>query len=364
MSQPSLLNKSFSEGKYKGRSTRESQMLASQDSELSTVILKHNKPHLIIIAIFLSLIFIASLYFLYRFLFPQPYILIDSSVLYNGSVISTMDYFHIMLDEPVHFKTLMPDAIASLPDFTAKEYLIYNPDTYQILVEYDSDESRQIASLTKLMTALITIDTYELDDIIVYDGILPDDLEWTLELEKGDTLSVADMLHAMLMSSYNDAAYLVAKNYPNGGEEGFITEMNRRAKAYGMYDTNYANSYGFDDPNNYSSAHDLMILSSHFLQNKYLMSIVRTGGKTIQIVADKGLGDSRKKIIYSTNHLLGRDPTVYGMKTGTTNGAGQCFTGYFINGDGSRYVSILLGSESDRFQETQDLVKYVEDNFK
>lgn len=363
MPQPSLLNKSFLKGKDKKYSSNDFQEIGTKQADVSKGLFK-SKTSLTFALTFILLIFITSLYLLYKFLFPTPYILVDSTILYNNSVTVIKEYSQIKLDEPVNFKTLNPEAITLLPEITASEYLVYDPDTYQVFVKNNSSEKHQIASLTKLMTALITIDTYELGDKIIYDGILPDDIEWTLNLEPGDTLTVEDLLNAMLMSSYNDAAYLVAKNYPDGGEDGFITEMNRRAIAYGMYDTSYANSYGFDDPDNYSSAHDLMILSSHFLQNTYLMSIVRKGGETVQIVANKGFGDSRQKIIYSTNYLLGRDSTVYGLKTGTTKGAGPCFTGYFINDDGSRNVTILLGSEGDRFKETQDLVKYVQDNFK
>jgi len=371
--EPSLLNKNFNinpqeivdvesdevidETKISNQESQLKQFSKQYSIKLLKVFKNFSKGALIglvVIAIALS-----SYYFSLS-LFPKPFIEI-SSIVVNLDKRSTYKKTQkeYVLNTPNHFE--IPIEQTELPDVTANSYLIYNPETYQILLDKNSNEHVQIASLTKLMTALIVVDTYDMDQFITLNKPIPVDLEWTLKLNIGDSLTVEDALHAMLMSSYNDMAYLAALNYPNGGYDGFIEEMNIRAQNFGMYDTHYVNSYGFDDPENYSTAKDLAKLLNIFMRNEHLMEIISKGGETISIKSWNGI--SNQKIIYSTNYLLGRDSRVLGMKTGTTKQAGACFTGYFQMDSQTNYVSIILGSNNDRFQETLDLVQYVEDNF-
>jgi D-alanyl-D-alanine carboxypeptidase len=358
MPQPSLLNKSFSDGIHKEQGLKKDPVEEiSQDHPPREA--KATPKFLGLSALIFLITGVGYLgYILYLQLFPKPFIEVSADLIYDGNYSTQKTYNSLTLNEPVMFKN---SGLNGEFTITSQNYLVYSPDTYQIFTSSNIDEEVSIASITKLMTALIVMDTYQLNEQITFDGNLPDDFEWTLELEKGESLTIEDLLHAMLMSSYNDAAYLVAVNYLDGGEEGFLKEMNCRTQTYGLQNTHFANSYGYDDPENYSSAMDLMKLTSYFMQNDYLMSIVQKGGASIQINSISG---SRQKIIYSTNYLLGRDSRVKGLKTGSTKDAGACFTGYFITTDGDRYVTILLGSEDDRFKETQDMVKYVEDNFK
>jgi D-alanyl-D-alanine carboxypeptidase (penicillin-binding protein 5/6) len=300
-------------------------------------------------------------YYLYVLLFPKPFIEItnlevstDRYRYYNDSK-KERD-----LSEPSLFQEQIVDS-SDIPDISAETYFIYNPNTYQVLLDQNSQEQVQIASLTKLMTAVIVMDSFDMNQRITLTKPIPNDLEWNLQLTIGDSLTVQDALHAMLMSSYNDMAYLFAVNYPDGGYDAFIEEMNLRAGLYGMENTHYANSYGFDDPDNYSTARDIAKLVEIFAQTDHLMKVTSKSGETITI--RNRVGVSRQKIIYSTNYLLGRDPRVIGLKTGSTKQAGACFTGYFVIDNQTEYIAIILGSEADRFKETTDLVQYVLDNF-
>jgi len=374
--EPSLLNKNFSinpqnsvefESETNGISEQIKHLEALEVTEdpvsplhsVSLTMQKLSKAALIILII---IVVILGGYYIYLQLFPEPFINIQSIAINLDKQKKYRDaQTLIKLNTPYHFE-IKSNEIPEFPDVTANAYLIYNPETYQILLDKNSNKQVQIASLTKLMTALIVVDTYDMDENITLKEAIPADLEWNLQLSIGDSLTVEDALHAMLMSSYNDMAYLFALNYPDGGYDGFIKEMNTRAMLFGMYDTHYVNSYGFDDPENYSTARDLSKILNIFMRNEHLMKIASKGGETITINSWNGI--SNQKIIYSTNYLLGRDLRVLGMKTGSTRQAGACFTGYFRMDSQRDYVSIILGSQEDRFKETIDLVQYVEDNFK
>ena len=232
----------------------------------------------------------------------------------------------------------------------SQAYYVYSPDTNHVFLAYNENKRLPVASLTKLMTALIVVDQYDLDSYITINNDFSE-LEWRLGLEPGDKIKVIDALKAALISSYNDAGLALAMSYKDGSEKGFIQEMNRRAESYAMYDTHFSNPIGLDDKNNFSTANDLHKLVSFVLKKKQILQIVKKPEATIEIIH----GEKRiHKRIYSTNYFIGRDPSVLGLKTGYTKDAGQCLITYMKDSSGRKFIFIVLGSEQ-RFYDTNVL---------
>ena len=158
----------------------------------------------------------------------------------------------------------------------------------------------------------------------------PEDLEYLLGLSQGDLITVENLITAMLMSSYNDAAYVLGSAYPELGYDGFIEQMNIKAQRVGMSNTHFANTMGFDNENNYSTANDLKKLVQLVLNNTYMMSIVQKTSEEIEYESiEEGIINTT---IYSTNDLLTTNTYAKGLKTGYTEDAGLCLIGYFDAG--------------------------------
>ncbi len=236
------------------------------------------------------------------------------------------------------------------PAINSRAYYVYSPDTNHVFLAYNENKRLPIASLTKLMTALIVVEQYDLDSYITVKKDYSD-LGWRLGLEPGDRIKVIDALKATLISSYNDTGMVLAMSYKNGGEKGFIREMNRRAENYAMYNTHFSNPVGLDSKDNFSTANDLHKLTSFVLKKRQILQIVKKPEATIDIIRKN---KHVYKRIYSTNYFIGRDPTVLGLKTGYTERAGQCLITYMKDSSDRKFIFIVLGSER-RFYDTNVL---------
>lgn len=357
-SQPSLLNKTFStdrDGKIsRGKPSREAES-AQESRPTEVVAAPWYKQVNFQLSGALMLVGIVSLWY---FLKPEsvlPEVYIESAVTYNSVESSRTP---LILDEPrVHLERTSQEDITVPADV----YLAFSPDTYQVFSSRDIDKQVPIASIAKLMSALIVLDKYDLDEMITV-GELDPELEWTLGLEEGDEITVNEALYAMMLSSYNDSAIVVAQNFSDGGYDGFITEMNNRAQLYGMYDSSFSNPNGYDHSDSYSTAADLRKLVLKVLANDQLMEILNTPAAYIRIF--KPSGSVVAKTIYSTNYFLGRDATNKGLKTGSTTEAGPSFVGYFVDENDDKIVTILLNVDGNRFDETKELVNAARNNFK
>ena len=240
-------------------------------------------------------------------------------------------------------------------EVSAKSIFVFDPDSGSILYDKDSREERHIASLTKILSAIVVVENYKMDDVITVtlDNI-PEDLDWRLKLKEGDRISIENILKAMLISSYNDAAYIVANAYPYGGYDSFIKAMNSKAKKLRMTNSNFSNPAGLDDEANYSTARDIATLVSVAKRYSQITDIVQLGEDTIYWNSN---GKLLSKKIYTTNQLYGMNQYLKGFKTGVTKLAKECFVGYFIYSNGKELVTVVLGSD-DRFVETELLESY------
>lgn len=208
-----------------------------------------------------------------------------------------------------------------------------------------------IASTTKLMTAYLTLQELPLDRIITAPGYAAAPAESILGLTAGEKISVRDLLTAILLPSANDAAVALARGVA-GSVPRFVRRMNEAADRLGLDHTTYANPIGLDDPSNLSSAADLAALALTLREDRTFRRIVSMPEATLE-------SGSVTRQVLTRNSLMAIDPTVDGIKTGHTLGAGYVLVAS-AERDGVPLVSVVLGadSESARDQESEELLDY------
>lgn len=257
------------------------------------------------------------------------------------------------------------------PLITAKAWAIHSPT---LRLGKNERIHREIASLTKIMTAYTVLKLASKMNIDIYTHKVETPFDslylggTTANLIEGDTLTVWDMLHAMLLPSGNDAAYALANHfgalistpqlYPlPEPADFFVAEMNRNAKGLGLNDTTFANPHGLCDPGNKSSAVDVAKLGMAALDGEVICEIVRAKSHSC---LGYDINNMEKTFSWSnTNKLLGKGFS--GLKTGVTTTAGPCLVASFrMNGE--NVVIVLLGSKTGdkRWYEAIKLKDYYE----
>ncbi|HEU0068554.1 MAG TPA: serine hydrolase, partial [Nitrospiraceae bacterium] len=204
------------------------------------------------------------------------------------------------------------------------------------------------ASLTKIMTALVALESAHLQDVVKIDrrSLVH---QSSLKFQPGEEFLLRDLLTAMLVSSANDACEAVAWHV-GGSADRFVAMMNERARTLGLKNTHFANACGFDAPSHYSTATDLAKLTEQALQEPVFSMMVRTIVRDIASVDGK-----RQMVIHSTNELL-LDSDVNGVKTGYTSKAGRCLIASMFK-DGHRLLLVGL-NVMDRWEQATRLLRY------
>ena len=203
------------------------------------------------------------------------------------------------------------NAATTPPAPDARSALLVDGRTGETLLAENADRRLPMASLTKLMTALLTMENAKPDEVVRVSGPAPSVGESTIDLQAGERLSVRDLLTAALVQSANDAAYALA-TYVGGSVPKFVRMMNERARELGLDHTHYVVPDGLDTPRHYSSARDIYTLAREDMRHPLFRRIVRrTGG---HIAGGRSL--------YAWNDLLRTYPGTIGIKTGHTDLAG------------------------------------------
>ncbi|MEX1141973.1 MAG: D-alanyl-D-alanine carboxypeptidase family protein [Thermoleophilaceae bacterium] len=220
------------------------------------------------------------------------------------------------------------------------------------ILQKDPSESRSVASTTKLMTALLTLERAPMRDIFVAAPYDAAPVESKIDLRAGERMRVADLLEALLLESANDAAVTLAHGIA-GSTAAFVRAMNDRAAELGLADTSYANPIGLDAPRNRSTARDLSVLARTLLDHPRFARIVDSLSATLE-------SGARTRVVHNRNDLIARFPFVDGVKTGYTSQAGYVLVGAATAANGARVVSVVLGepSEAARDSDTLALLRY------
>lgn len=251
--------------------------------------------------------------------------------------------------------TLSTPADATVaPELTARAALLADLDTGQILDPLHVNDPRPIASITKIMTALLILERMDPADVVVVDpravfhrGDYGADS--TLGLRAGERITVQDLLYGLLLGSANDAASALAIAEA-GSETAFVGQMNARAHALGMRHTLFRSVHGLDD-RGHSTTADLLRLVRTADRTGGFVRITATRQHTIRAPR----GSARR--IQNRNALLWLYPGSFGTKTGTTSGAGACLVAS-AQRDGRRLVAIVLGAPHEPFSDAASLLDY------
>lgn len=239
---------------------------------------------------------------------------------------------------------------------TSPSALVMDTESGRILFQKDGYSKRSIASLTKILTAIVVVENVKLDEIVEVKTGSNSVGGSTVGVKKGDKITVRSLMYGMLMESGNDCAVALGE-YVGGSIEGFAGMMIDKAKAIGAKDSSFANPHGLDNEKHYSTAYDIALIARYALCNKYINEIVGTDSITVRF----GKVD---KVFSNTNRLLRTYSEADGIKTGFTNGANRCVLASGSKGS-TRLISVILGAETTdkRFNEAQTLLDYGLQNY-
>jgi len=236
------------------------------------------------------------------------------------------------------------------PDVTMHAGILVDGDG-RVLWSRKADSHRAMASITKIMTAVLALESSSLTETVDVTAAALRVGESTSFLRQGDRLSMHDMLEALLVKSGNDAAQAVAIHVAGSTDE-FVGMMNKKAAELGLSDTHFINAHGLDAPGHETSARDLAVLSRYAMSKPAFKSIV--GMKQVTI----GTG-SRKETLPNTNVLINNYQGVTGIKTGYTSDAGYCVVGSAERNNISLYAVVLgTATESARFRDARELLDW------
>lgn len=234
---------------------------------------------------------------------------------------------------------------------TAKSVLMFDLTSEKALFEKNPRERLPMASLTKIMTAIVSLENPRKDDQYVVKGA---DLvgEDSMGLSPGEILSLEELLYGLMLPSGNDAAEVLASNSPFG-REGFVQAMNDKAKALGLKDTQFSNPSGLQgDGIQYTTAYDLLVITKYALEHFPLFQEIVS--KPEYFLPETATHPSYQ--LFSETNLLTTYNGVKGVKTGYTPEAGLCLVTY-LDFDGHKIIGILLNSENRRM-EMKELLDY------
>lgn len=232
----------------------------------------------------------------------------------------------------------------------AESWLLYDASNGTMLLASNIDEPRALASVTKLMTALVALDHASIDDIVTISEEAAGVGEAEVGLVAGEQWTLWELLNAIVVRSANDAAVAIAEHV-GGDIDGFADLMNQKAVELGMTTSRFANPHGLDEEGHFTSAHDLLTLAQAALDEAIISRLGRT-----RVVKFRPNPEGVERRAVNTNELLGAYPGVTGLKTGFTSQAGRVLVSSADQG-GRELIAIVMGSE-DHFADTRTLLEY------
>lgn len=254
---------------------------------------------------------------------------------------------------PSALSTPSPSA-SGPPEIEAKAAVLADLDTGQVLFAQRGSEARPIASVTKIMTALVVLERTSPEDVVtVSEEAAPSPTSYglsELKLLPGERITVRELLYALLLQSANDAAVALAEHV-GGSVGGFVKLMNRRARALGLTDTKFFSPSGIDDRGR-STARDLVTISREAYRYPLFADLVAT--RFHDVAAPEGAEPRR---IQNRNVLLWLYPGAIGVKTGFTTAAGFCVVAA-AEREGRRLLAVVLGATGEPFSEAAVLLDH------
>lgn len=236
----------------------------------------------------------------------------------------------------------------------ASSALSYDINSGLLLAEKNIDQRRPIASINKLMTALVIMQSHKPNEIVKV-GKLPElgPYDQKIGISEGEEFELSELLRATLIQSANDAANALAV-YDSGSIEKFAQKMNTQSEGWGLKNSKFTNASGLEGGDDYSSARDVLTMGMVLYHSPVFRDIISTGSQSIYNQAGK------KYLINTTNKILGQKGVV-GMKTGYTLKAGECLIAV-ASRNGHSIATVVLDSP-DRFQESKNMIDWSFNNY-
>ena len=254
------------------------------------------------------------------------------------------EYFKPKLDH------VLPTKVKK-PEITAISAISYDLTTDTLIYSKNIDRRLPIASLTKIMTATVSLENSELTRKFTVSHAAANIGEDSMGLGEGEKLELSDLLYGLMLNSGNDAAEVLAEG-SQFGRDNFVYLMNRKAEYLGLTNTHFTNPSGLEgDGNQYSTATDLVVMTRYALEKPYFAQVAQTYQHDIDAT-----GEHKEYHLYNETNLLTSYPGVKGVKTGYTYEAGLCLVTY-LDYEGHKIIAILLNAQNRR-EEMKGLLDY------
>lgn len=256
------------------------------------------------------------------------------------------------LNEPI--ECLSVDVSNAEFEIKAKSAVLMEPYTGQVLFEKNSSDAVAPASITKIMSLLLIIESIDKKKLTVNEVVTASDYAAGMGgsqiwLKEGESMTVDDLLKAVVIGSANDATVALAEKIA-GSEQAFVSLMNKRAKELGMENTSFVNCTGLDAEGHLSSAYDVAIMSAELIKHPLI--------KKYSTIWTDTLRNGESELV-NTNKLVRFYDGTTGLKTGTTSAAGCCLSASAKRGN-TELIAVIMGADSskDRFSAARSLLDY------
>ncbi|MGB4439871.1 MAG: D-alanyl-D-alanine carboxypeptidase family protein [Sedimentibacter sp.] len=242
----------------------------------------------------------------------------------------------------------------AIPDVAARSYIVIDADSGRIISSRNANEKLPIASTTKIMTTILSIENADILTQKIEVPAFSTGIEGSsLYLKPKQMVSIIDLLYGTMLRSGNDAAETLAAFTGRNSQEGFVSMMNDKAVEVGAYNTSFANACGLHDDNHYSTAYDLALISSYAMKNETFKEIVSTV---------KYKAESLNTILYNKNKVVQQYEYGSGIKIGYTKAAGRCLVASAEKEDTEIIVVVL--NDNNWFNDSYKLFDWAFENYK
>lgn len=241
-------------------------------------------------------------------------------------------------------------------DDSAVASILLDQTSGRVLYGKNENSELKIASLTKIMTAIVAIEQGDLEEQVTIQSSAVGVEGSSIYLKANEKVTLGTLLYGLMLRSGNDAATAIAQHI-GGSVEGFVYLMNEKAQVLGLEHTHFANPHGLDEPNHYSSAKDLALLTQYALRNPTFQQIVKTELKTVEWP-----GEQWKRTMLNKNKLLKLYPFADGVKTGFTKQARRTLVTSATK-EGQQLIAVTLDDGND-WQDHMNLFDYGFQNFR
>ncbi len=243
----------------------------------------------------------------------------------------------------------------------AKYALLMDSDNGRVLYEKNGYTKAPMASTTKIMTLIVTLENANLDDVVTVSSYAASMPDVQLNIKSGEQYRLGDLLYSLMLESHNDSAVAIAEHV-GGSVEGFAELMNNKAQELGAYNTHFVTPNGLDHKEHYTTAYDLALIAAYAIKNSTFCDIIGTPTYSFHEQTTGRLFTVNNKDRFLTSY-----PGAIGIKTGFTGNAGYCFVGA-VDRDGKHLVSVVLASgwpphKMYKWQDTTKLMDYGLNNF-